>query len=65
VLNVGYEDQTIRRGLVRFSHADTVSATLLIRPLIMHVSETSAMSASLWERTDQPARHDMDGFQAA
>jgi len=30
-----------------------------------HVSKTSAVSASLWERTDQPARHDMDGFQAA
>jgi hypothetical protein len=32
---------------------------------IRHVSKTSAVSASLWERTDQPARHDMDGFQAA
>jgi hypothetical protein len=30
-----------------------------------HVSKTSAVSASLWARTDQPARHDMDGFQAA
>jgi hypothetical protein len=32
---------------------------------IRHVSKTSAVSASLWERTDQPARHDMDGCQAA
>jgi hypothetical protein len=45
-------------------HADS-RISMYERNVLNSCEQDVSGSASLWERTDQPARHDMDGFQAA